>query len=124
MQSVLGVMIGAAAAAGAVWAAHADEGLDSSELAGLAPACYVDVSSDEDGLIVSAWSEPLLGGSYRLTVSHNDAGGGFDLVQQGAIPADEYEAVRLSDMYLDVDSQFSASLETYDASGSPICHWG
>ena len=91
-------------------------------------SCYIDVAETDDGLQLTAWGLGLDNASYRMVVTQRMGGGGFDIVQEGEIPAPELEteedAFILSDMLIATDAEFSAELMTWNTQGDQICRWG
>jgi hypothetical protein len=88
-----------------------------------ASACHIEVAETPDGLLVTAWGLGDAGSNYRMVVTQRTGGGGFDIVQEGDVPAGGSEAALLSDIMLDTGAAFSARLSTWDAAGDEICSW-
>jgi len=81
------------------------------------------VADTPDGLVLTAWSAPDYTASWRMVVTQRTGGGGFDIVQEGEVPAGR-EPVVVSDLLLDTGTDFSASLTAWDAYGDPVCQTG
>jgi len=86
-------------------------------------ACHIELASTPDGLLVTAWGQGEPGSNYRMVVTQRMGGGGFDIVQEGDVPASGSEDTLLSDILLDTDADFSARLSTWNANGDPVCNW-
>lgn len=93
---------------------------DSSDFT-IAAACHIEVDATPEGRLVTAWGFGEAGSTYRMVVTQRVGGGGFDIVQEGDVPADTAEASLLSDILLDSDASFRARLSTWNASGEPLC---
>ena len=107
-------------------AALADEtaAIDVDANATYEPSCYVYASDDEDGVLVTAWADAGLSGSYRFVATQRTGGGGgFDIVQEGDFNASGENSELLSDMIMDVDAQFSVRLKTWNQAGKISCDW-
>lgn len=125
MTIKLAFLASAAAAAGVWFAAQADPVPGPvPQSAGSAPgACGIDVAETADGLVLTAWSEPEMTASWRMVVTQRTGGGGFDIVQEGEVPAGQGPVV-VSDLLLDTGADFSARLTAWDAYGDPVCRFG
>ncbi|WP_417482806.1 curli-like amyloid fiber formation chaperone CsgH [Maricaulis sp.] len=86
-------------------------------------ACHIELADTPDGLLVTAWSQGEAGGNYRMVVTQRMGGGGFDIVQEGDVPANGTGDALLSDILLDTEADFTARLSTWDANGEPLCNW-
>jgi hypothetical protein len=85
-------------------------------------ACWLDVTSDPyGGRMVSAWAAPGFDGAYRLVMTRRTGGGGFDIVQEGAIESWADDGGPLSEVWVGDEERFSARYHVYDASGGLIC---
>lgn len=87
-------------------------------------SCFVDVERADDGLLVSAWTDPGYGGVYRMVVTQRYGASGFDIVQEGDVPAGAGGNVLLSDVWLDVEADFVVRLSTWTNDGELLCTWG
>ena len=125
MTIKLAFLASAAAAAGVWFVAQADPFEDpAQEIAGSAPAaCGIDVAETADGLVLTAWSAPEYAASWRMVVTQRTGGGGFDIVQEGEVPAGQGPVI-VSDLLLDTGADFSARLTAWDAYGDPVCRFG
>ena len=105
-------------------AAFADD-LPSNQVASagnVSSACYVAVDDDEDGILISAWADAGASGYYRMIATQRaDGGGGFDIVQEGDFNSSNEDPQLLSDMILDVDSEFVIRLKTWNSAGELSC---
>jgi hypothetical protein len=88
-----------------------------------ASACHIEMAETPEGLLVTAWGLGDAGSNYRMVVTQRTGGGGFDIVQEGDVPAGRSEAALLSDILLDSGAAFSARLSTWNAAGDEICSW-
>lgn len=86
-------------------------------------ACHIEYAETPDGLLISAWGQGEAGDNYRLVVTQRMGGGGFDIVQEGDVPAGGSENALLSDIMLDNGTSFNARLSTWNAAGDQICSW-
>ncbi|WP_339743203.1 curli-like amyloid fiber formation chaperone CsgH [uncultured Maricaulis sp.] len=86
-------------------------------------ACHIEMAETPDGLLVTAWGMGDAGSNYRMVVTQRMGGGGFDIVQEGDVPAGGSEDALLSDILLDTDANFSARLSTWNATGELVCRW-
>mgnify|MGYP003635420444 CR=1 FL=1 len=86
-------------------------------------ACHIEMDETSDGLLVTAWGRGDAGTNYRMVVTQRMGGGGFDIVQEGDVPAGSGEAALLSDILLDTGAGFSARLSTWNAAGDQVCSW-
>jgi hypothetical protein len=96
---------------------------DSSAAISSDSACHIEMADTPDGLLVTAWGLGDAGSSYRMVVTQRMGGGGFDIVQEGDVPAYGSESALLSDILLDTGADFSARLSTWNAAGEPLCSW-
>jgi hypothetical protein len=87
------------------------------------PACHIELADTPDGLLVTAWGQGEAGSNYRMVVTQRMGGGGFDIVQEGDVPANGAGDTLLSDILLDTEADFTARLSTWDANGEPLCNW-
>lgn len=87
------------------------------------PACHIEMANTPDGLLVTAWAMGDAGSNYRMVVTQRMGGGGFDIVQEGDVPAGIGEDSLLSDILLDTGADFSARLATWNAAGEQVCSW-
>ena len=88
-----------------------------------ASACHIEAAETPDGLLVTAWARSDAGSNYRMVVTQRTGGGGFDIVQEGDVPAGGGEDALLSDILLDTGAAFSARLSTWNAAGERACSW-
>ncbi|WP_417469688.1 curli-like amyloid fiber formation chaperone CsgH [Maricaulis sp.] len=86
-------------------------------------ACHIELADTADGLLVTAWGQGEAGSNYRMVVTQRMGGGGFDIVQEGDLPANGAGDSLLSDILLDTEADFTARLSTWDANGEPLCNW-
>ncbi len=86
-------------------------------------ACHIEAAETPDGLLITAWGMGEAGSNYRMVVTQRMGGGGFDIVQEGDLPAGSHEDALLSDILLDPGTDFSARLSTWNAAGEPVCSW-
>jgi len=86
-------------------------------------ACHIELADTPDGLLVTAWGRGEAGSNYRMVVTQRMGGGGFDIVQEGDVPANGAGDALLSDILLDTEADFTARLSTWDANGEPLCNW-
>jgi hypothetical protein len=84
-------------------------------------ACHIEMAETPDGLLVTAWGRGDAATNYRMVVTQRMGGGGFDIVQEGDVPAGGSEAALLSDILLDTGAGFSARLSTWNAAGDEVC---
>ncbi|MEA1942982.1 MAG: curli-like amyloid fiber formation chaperone CsgH [Pseudomonadota bacterium] len=112
-----------AAAAAGVWFAAQAEPLADPALEAAHTLCGIDVAETGDGLVLTAWSAPEYTSNWRMVVTQRTGGGGFDIVQEGEVPAGQGPVV-VSDLLLDTDTDFSARLTAWDAQGDPVCRIG
>ena len=85
-------------------------------------ACWLDVNADPyGGRTVSAWAAPGLDGEYRLVLTRRTGGGGFDIVQEGAIESWTDDGGPLSEVWVGDNERFSASYSVWDRAGGLIC---
>ena len=114
------------AASGVWFAAQVDEAPLDARMAqlGAGEACGIDVVAADEGVVLTAWSEPGNARSWRMVVTQSMGSGGFDLVQSGDVTSFGEGAVILSDMELDMDAAFTARLTTWNAAGETLCRIG
>jgi len=115
-----------AAMASICFAVEVDEAPAEARLAMLenGPACGIDLTETVDGLVVTAWSAPDAGSSWDMIITQRTGGGSFDLYQGGDIEPYGEGAVILSDITLDMETDFSARLSTWSPQGDLLCRWG
>lgn len=121
-------LLASLAAGGSLLASASGETTSESERLALeyGDACYIDVATAGDAVVLTAWSASDAQSTYRMVVTQRFGSGGFDIVQEGDIEPLEIDGAPqlLSDMELDVDAEFSARLTTWNADGDIICRWG
>lgn len=87
-------------------------------------ACGIDLTETADGLVITAWSGPEAGSTWDMVITQRTGGGSFDIRQAGDIEPFGERAIILSDVTLDMETDFSASLSTWSAQGELLCRWG
>lgn len=88
-----------------------------------ASACHIEMAETPEGRLVTAWGKGDAGSNYRMVVTQRMGGGGFDIVQEGDVPAGLHEDALLSDILLDTGAAFSARLSTWNGAGEQVCSW-
>ncbi|OLF80814.1 hypothetical protein AWH62_13915 [Maricaulis sp. W15] len=121
------ISLSSLAAMASIWfAVEVDEAPLEARLAdmGNGSACGIDLTETVDGLVVTAWSAPDAGASWDMIVTQRTGGGSFDIYQGGDIEPRGEGAVILSDVTLDMETDFNARLSTWSAQGELLCRWG
>ncbi|RKR00396.1 curli-like amyloid fiber formation chaperone CsgH [Maricaulis maris] len=121
------ISLSSLAAMASIWfAVEVDEAPLEARLSdmGNGSACGIDLTETVDGLVVTAWSAPDAGASWDMIVTQRTGGGSFDIYQGGDIEPRGEGAVILSDITLDMETDFNARLSTWSAQGELLCRWG
>jgi hypothetical protein len=113
-----------------VYDAAPPAGYQAEPIAYAAPACGVEISAASgDGRLIQAWADsaalPGGQGSYRLDLNRRTGGGGFDMAQEGAVPADPYapQDPYLSEVWINNGERVSGVLRIHDSHGALICEY-
>ena len=75
-------------------------------------------------VLITAWSGPEAGSTWDMVITQRTGGGSFDIRQAGDIEPFGERAIILSDVTLDMETDFNASLSTWSAQGELLCRWG
>jgi len=121
------ISLSSLAAVASIWfAVEVDEAPSEARLTQLesGPACGIDLTETVDGLVLTAWSAPDAGTSWDMIITQRTGGGSFDIYQGGEIEARGEGAVILSDITLDMETDFNARLSTWNQQGRLLCRWG
>ncbi|WP_291844803.1 curli-like amyloid fiber formation chaperone CsgH [Maricaulis sp.] len=121
------ISLSSLAAMASIWfAVEVDEAPLEARLAdmGSGSACGIDLTETVDGLVVTAWSAPEAGASWDMIITQRTGGGSFDIRQSGDIEPYGEGAVILSDITLDMETDFNARLSTWSPQGELLCRWG
>ncbi|WP_323762189.1 curli-like amyloid fiber formation chaperone CsgH [Maricaulis sp.] len=121
------ISLSSLAAFASIWfAVEVDEAPSEARIAqlGSGPACGIDLTETVDGLVVTAWSAPDAGASWDMIITQRTGGGSFDIYQAGEIGGRGDAAVILSDITLDMETDFNARLSTWSPQGELLCRWG
>jgi len=121
------ISLSSLAAMASIWfAVEVDGAPAEARLAALenGDACGIDLTETVDGLVLTAWSAPEPGASWDMVITRRSGDGSFDIYQSGDVESYGEAAVILSDITLDMETDFSARLSTWSPQGELICRWG
>jgi len=83
--------------------------------------CTIYLDESADGLYLAAYAAEGLEGEYAFSLRQAGPSGTSQITQSGEFLADDEGPTLLSEMSLDLDGSFEASLQTYTWDGEIMC---